>query len=1087
VKAFAPYFADTLQKSMGLYASEDGFRNSGLFLHYLDKVFKLNPKPITEDQTTEARLTQVADTVEYDAKLENEPMARTYLGAYHNLFLSYKNTRQQMNSSYLGFLRANPAEQVWNAFNKTVAGKSLPQIPNVNRFIDSFQDVAKNTQLEGLADLYARVVQKVGSRKIDQYESINKKFANVSKNIGSTSAVSLFDNIVENFYSGKKTNFQKEEDFFASLEQVFHTELNDDEIGIFNQVITDIAKLDTESVFADERLTNMMRDFFENEYHESDYALINKFLKPIAESSTSTTEYLNRLGQALMAVLYLGINNASDDQVAYIGELLEGFGLAENLDSSLEFFETYAKTPYVKSILELDEKFPEVKKSPKAAITIIQTAIPGIKQATVEKSTELFEALTSHMNAEEQSKEILDILAAVSNVAPKALDMFLGKTFAKKVFGPIKAFTDEYVADITEVLSGYGALANLNLKPVELAEQVDQHFDYKRIRESGLALRLEGILASNPTEVNVNPEYFQWRLDRLDSIEAKTKFLDDLEEVLEKNPHLYFPNELQVELARKKFNDYFKDRDWNLDFNLGRTEFYSENIFGTLIETNVPGFMLLNFEDALDKKVYQEPYQACEAIANMTALNSLASESRGADLQKYTEVFYVGHHPFRPGTQEAMKAFNQSIQVLRNNIERGRSSVQDAYSFRKVCDDAKVQYTDFVNKFLDVPVEPLPSKKGWKDNTFPGNGYIFGNFKLTENIKNFVSIATWHLPPDIDRLELEHHEKVELGKKRSRTLLSSLENSKIYRLRGATVIKPNAQDRKFHLLSAAGKPESFSYIFFNEHHANPTNSTGFLVPTRILDGLKTAEDFARVIAPEKLLYNDEVLNLGSAVSIYGSGLSAARKRGSDPYHKHETDPYFYRDIGNRPHYSSEISGWQGAWNTNLDAKTAPHRQDQKDVADISFKFNTMIKQLDHLEALHIMGYDNFDNPDSVVDAEPTEFDENSIPGNLGYAFKMFDAWSQDLDSKPAKDKGHEAVLVDLGVNAKASAATDWRFKLDPVSGKFYDRTEPDKEPQILDIKGNKETIEVRILKHLFEGQQKGVYRTLRFVPRNITD
>ena len=1104
---FPKYFADTLHGSMRSFAQEPSIQGQELFLPYLDRVFKLKTRIHPDPPKLGPKLRSALDTTaaanNFQARAENEAATRSYLARYGSFHADLPALRPHFNKSYLAFLRANPKELIWNRFESVVTSKVNDLSAPIPQLINSFTEVAAATQEQGLSSLYNDSVDVFDIDSPRKYLKYNRDFAAVAKHCETQQQVELFDDLLRK-YSAVKTSSPTRLVMFleGTLTPLLEAKPVAKKVDLLKQIAAGAMSIDVNAL-EDSKIQGLMKALNACTYRKKTYELVNKLLEPIRESSEELETYTTRLANLLSAVQSFSVKKTRGADVNFLNTIVDSWDLTENIDTVLDIVKGYAVEPGLRQVLESTELAPllaEAQKTPMDLRSMLQAVTPYAMhdsvRGKVDDYLETYETLVTPMDPVERLDDMIDILSAVFQTHEATLPFFSNNTTQKRIIGPLKADSNDYVQDAKDLLAVYGPIQYLDLDEGHFASFIDESFDINKPAESGLTMRLNAILETVPSrDLDLNPEYYQWRLDRLDSTEKKVEFLNDLTEVLNQSPAPKSARDVEFHLTRLKFDDYFEARDWPYHIIIGIVDFNVHDIFDILQEVKVPEFMLLNFQDALDKELYDEVYKACAAIGNMATLHILAEDPIAAKMLDYTDDedgFYVGHHPYEEGSPEARDGFNQSLQVLRNNILRGRSSIHDANAFRRVGDEGMVQYRDFAQNFLNVPFEevPNPDYKGWKDHSFPGNGYSFGNFKLSAANKNFVAVTTWDLPPVVGREELDEDTEVELGMKRSTALVESLQRSQIYRMRGATIIKPKASDKQFYLMSSEKKPESFSYVFFNEHYANPTNSTAFLVPTKILDGLETAQDFARVIAPEKLYKDYRVLNLGSAVSIYGSGLPAARALGSPPYHEHETNLYRYYDISHRPHYSvneNRSAGWDSEWDDEIEARTEPFRQDQQDIADIAFKFDTMMKQLDQLESLHIMGYDNFEAPqDSFADAVPQE---DFVPGNLGYAFSLVNAWSQEYKNRPAKDPGDEAVLVDVGTNAKGGSAKNWRFKIDPTNGKFYEKPSPNAQPKVLDFAGNRDAIEMKILKYLYDVQQNPdvEFKTLRFLPRNITD
>jgi hypothetical protein len=395
----------------------------------------------------------------------------------------------------------------------------------------------------------------------------------------------------------------------------------------------------------------------------------------------------------------------------------------------------------------------------------------------------------------------------------------------------------------------------------------------------------------------------------------------------------------------------------------------------------------------------------------------------------------------------------QAKETLKNVDDRFRSSLAYAYANRKVKVDGKSSFAEFLDWLKPDFLNPQVNE-GWKDHQFPGNGYCFSGLNLSPEIKDYVVKVTgsW----DLINIYSKEYDK-EFLEQRSKTILSDLEEAEIIRLRGITVVEPGLNSQDYILESSWGL-EPYSFVFYNDHYANPTNTRVLLVPSRVIQNNKIKEDFVKNLRPEVLRLDDDVIDLGS-MSIFGGGLSNGRKPRSYPMFTWQESNNYYPDLNGHPHK------WNISDNFGLLKKL---QKDHLKIYDIQDRFFTMLHQLDLLESMHTKGVQN----------EPGE----EIGFNLETVLNKFQDWQDFYQFNEEENEQFEAVLVDCDT-FNPGQRPNWTVRLDAKRNQYsYRDSDGNVEtyPLSFDIGDRSELLYHRIT-------PKSSETNLRFYPRYLKE
>lgn len=468
--------------------------------------------------------------------------------------------------------------------------------------------------------------------------------------------------------------------------------------------------------------------------------------------------------------------------------------------------------------------------------------------------------------------------------------------------------------------------------------------------------------------------------------------------------------------------------------------------------------VLENYSQALEQGIFHNSTEACGNLGDIVISLEVINRSRGEPGSKLTTL-RVDQHPWSkmnpdniPINQaELSNAFSQSMDTLKRALDRHKSSVADAFACRGIKEGVEPFYEQFIQWLLPVNFSYIKNQ-GWKDHSFPGNGWYFDNLGLSEKVKDYVAKVTAWQPIKLGETPLSEDETFT----RSRNIIDAFSNSEIYRLRGVTIVSPEKSNKDYHLISSHGK-EPYSFLFYNDHYANPTNTKALLIPTRYLE--ENASDinkFKTNLSPERLRLHPDVLDLGS-MSIFGGGLCNARRARSAPFLSWQRGAN-YPDINGHPHkYNIR----------NRENILRVLQEDHQNVYDVSSRFLTMMYQMDLLESMYTKGLEN----KSFTDDDNLHFDPSRV-------LETYDLWTERYADKPEANPDFSAVLVDCDTFGKANIP-DWTIKLDPVANKYSIKDE-DGSIATYPLSDDNEA-----RSRLLLSRMKDPERTLRFYPKYL--
>lgn len=482
-----------------------------------------------------------------------------------------------------------------------------------------------------------------------------------------------------------------------------------------------------------------------------------------------------------------------------------------------------------------------------------------------------------------------------------------------------------------------------------------------------------------------------------------------------------------------------------------------------------------NYLTALKEKCFDQVHEATGAMGDIIIAQEVIHRSR-AGAQHGLNALSIDQHPWRETQSSHLKTgFKQSTEILRKAIDRHMSSIADAYACRKISEDAP-WYDQFIDWLKPVVKTNNPFKnQGWKDQSFPGNGWLFQELELNPSLKDYIAKATAWKPTLLYDEDISEFSRIH----RSKLILNDLTHSQVIKLRaGVLIIPPKAPNYALNNSFShhtSGK-EHYSFMFYNDHFANPTNTKALMVPTRKVNRvLNDLDGFKSFMAPDFLRNEKDVLDLGS-MSIWGGGLCNARLP--------ESSPYFDWEIGGS---WPDVRNHKHKYNIRDDeSKLRSLQEDHVSVYNLASSFYHMLYQLDLLEAMHVKGFSN-----------SYDFNEENFAYDFSGITKVLYDWSEFYNNKQDDDPGFQAVLVDCDTFDKASKP-QWTIKLDPVRWTLTERFANGEEEERV-LPGDPEDIQ-RILAEHFDDYdnfnvqnsdsdfyvQNSTSRTLRFYPKYLT-
>jgi hypothetical protein len=459
---------------------------------------------------------------------------------------------------------------------------------------------------------------------------------------------------------------------------------------------------------------------------------------------------------------------------------------------------------------------------------------------------------------------------------------------------------------------------------------------------------------------------------------------------------------------------------------------------------------LENYKNALENNVFNSPREALGNLGDIIVAQEVVNRTQDQTKKSKLLSLNLDQVPW-PQAEfvKLQRAYQQNFDILRKAINRHRSSIADAYLCCRVGSQAPL-YEQFLQDWMRPTVFNKITNQGWRDSNFPGNGWFIADSELSATIKDFVATATSFPVFDINGESLDDKSSYD----RAYKILGVLEASTITRLRGPTIITPS-EDAKYELINSKGI-EPYSFIFYNEHYANPTNTKALLVPSSVIKENQKFEDFQENLRPEVLRRHKDVLDLGS-MSVFNGGLCNARK----PYSK----PFFIWE--DHAHYAPDSNGHKHKYNIRSEYDImAALQEDHLRIFDIANNFFTMMFQVDVLESLFIKGAQNSE-VELIYDFE-----------NL---LDVFDAWSAQYQHKAEKNPAFSAVLVDADVFDKTSKP-NWTLRLDPEK-QDYSTREAQNKNEIASYDLSNKFIDRHAL---LSSRLSAPGRTARFYPRYLT-
>ncbi len=385
-----------------------------------------------------------------------------------------------------------------------------------------------------------------------------------------------------------------------------------------------------------------------------------------------------------------------------------------------------------------------------------------------------------------------------------------------------------------------------------------------------------------------NPLQFNAFIDILDSL-SKTNasiytFFNYANKVFahSKSPQL---RDIFVQMC-KYFNHPL--RQWSVDLipahllDLAR---YSDKDLKTPLE---------NYKNALENNVFNSAREALGNLGDIIVAQEVVNRTQDQTKKSKLLSLNLDQVPW-PQAEfvKLQRAYQQNFDILRKAINRHRSSIADAYLCCRVGSQAPL-YEQFLQDWMRPTVFNKITNQGWRDSNFPGNGWFIADSELSTTIKDFVATATSFPVFDINGESLDDKSSYD----RAYKILGVLEASTITRLRGPTIITPS-EDAKYELINSKGI-EPYSFIFYNEHYANPTNTKALLVPSSVIKENQKFEDFQEKLRPEVLRRHKDVLDLGS-MSVFNGGLCNARKPYSKPFFIWEDHANYAPDSNGHKH------------------------------------------------------------------------------------------------------------------------------------------------------------------------------------------
>lgn len=490
---------------------------------------------------------------------------------------------------------------------------------------------------------------------------------------------------------------------------------------------------------------------------------------------------------------------------------------------------------------------------------------------------------------------------------------------------------------------------------------------------------------------------------------------------------------------------YFQDssRKWPIEL--------ISSVFCDLVQYPVSDLQiqLENYTQALEQGVFQSSQEALANLGDIITSQEVIHRSRGNSGNELTSL-ELDQVPWAGDDENRVRAaFNQNIEILKLGIERHKSSIADAYLCRKVNDKPPL-YQQFLEDWLKPTFYTPLVNQGWRDLEFPGNGWIAGDFVVSEPIKEYVATVTAFPVKTVDELALDDTGKYD----RSYDIFGDLIGSTVTRLRGVTIITPDAGE-KYNLINSNAS-QKYSFMFFNEHYANSTNTKALLVPTSLIEENNKLVDFKNNLRPEALRRHADILDLGS-MSIFNGGLCNARQ----PLSK----PYFTWEEG--ANWAPDMKGHKHKYNIrhNYDVLETL-QEDHLNIYDLANRFFTMMHQMDVLESLFIKGAKNSDQED--------------LGFNLENTLETFDAWVEKYQSTPEQKNEFSAVLVDADTFDKASKP-NWTIRFDPTRKEYSTRDLESGEIKTYSLPDDYDEREELLLSRVLEAE-----RTLRFYPHYLT-
>lgn len=534
-------------------------------------------------------------------------------------------------------------------------------------------------------------------------------------------------------------------------------------------------------------------------------------------------------------------------------------------------------------------------------------------------------------------------------------------------------------------------------------------------------------------------------------------FIDILDSLLKTNSSTYnffnYANKFLANTKSPQLRDIFVQmckyfnhplREWSVELipaHLLDLTRYSDK------ELKIP---LENYRNALENNVFNSAVEALGNLGDIIVSQEVVKRSQDQTKISKLSSLNLDQVPWSQAESKKLsRAFQQNLKIMQQAISRHRSSIADAYLCRRVGDKAPL-YEQFLQDWMKPTIFNKITNQGWRDLSFPGNGWLIANSEFSETIKDFVATATSFPVVDINGESLDNQARYD----RAYKILGVLENSTITRLRGLTIITPS-EDAKYDLINSKGR-ESYSFIFYNEHYANPTNTKALLVPSSVIEENQKFVDFQENLRPEVLRRHKDVLDLGS-MSVLNGGLCNARRPYSKPFFSWEQHAM----------YAPDSNGHKHKFNIRKESDImAALQEDHLRIFDIANNFFTMMNQVDILESLFIKGAQN---------------SEDELEYNFENLLDVFDAWSAQYKDKAENNPDFSAVLVDADVFDKSSKP-NWTVRLDPEKQEYSTREEQNKN-EIATYDLSSEFIDRHAL---LSSRLTSSEKTARFYPRYLT-